>query len=265
MEASSVNSPHPDAQPDDAEDFFGTGGETPPQDPGNFDPESGSFKEPTETRTVEERAEDAYQYAKSHGEPITEGMEAKHQAFLAARGETPKAEEGEPSSEEVPEPLQQQARLRAIEERQKAEAADAPEPEVAAAVSEPAAEAQPQGDVGDGAPEPGTAPDSPEAGKKSGDLTREYIVFHRVPLSIKVLEHLLKQLQDGETAGEPQIAWIEVTRADARNVNGAVTAAYTSHQQQLGTKADLAAVSARAFQVKHVEPKQVVETNLSIT
>lgn len=249
---SAINEPHPDESHDAADAFFGGPEEEATPDPGDFNPETGDFSQPTsETRTDEERSEDAYQYAKSHGEPITEGMEAKHQAYLAASGQTPQAEEGEPSSEEVPEPLQQQERLRAIHEKEQ-EAAAAPDAAVAPEVTEPEPEAQPQ-----------PAADSNGA-KKSGDLSREYIVFHRVPLTKKVLEYLLKQIVEGE-APEPQVAWIEVDRAEARNVNGAVAAAYTRRQDQLGKKVDLAAVSSRSFQVKHVEPKERIETNLSIT
>lgn len=284
MEASSaLNSPHPDDTT--AEDFFGGEDAGADPDPGTFDPETGDFAKPAEAtvqaqnasdnRTPEQRREDAYQYATSHGEPVTDDMTAAHEAFVAAN---PAVDSTPIAAEEVPEPLAQQAKLREIAQREAAEkeaaaqataaAALASEPEVPAEPAAAAAEETPPTAATTAAGTPGTdAAASGQAGAstaKSGDLEREYIVFQRVPMTKAALEFLLRQIESGE-APEPRVAWFELDRATARNVNSAVGAAYMKNAESLGAEADLAAVSSRSFQVKHVAPKQVVETNLSIT
>jgi hypothetical protein len=254
VEASSINAPHPDDQA--AEDLFFGGGEedeaTPAAepDPGTFDPVSGTFPE---------------------GE-----VEAP-------------AKKPEPAAEaEVPDAVAQQEKLRAIAQREADEAAaaaaeavedtpeaeaveDAPEPEPKEAVELPADGQDHEVEITGDAPEPEAEAGSSQVAvgeepkaKQSGPLEREYIVFQKIPLTERVLKHLLKQIEDGKAA-EPRVAFFELHRCEARNVNGAVAAAYTKHQSVLGEKADMAAVSSRSFQEKHVEPKQKVETNLSIT
>ncbi len=248
MEASesTINAPHPDegVKPDDADLFFGGDGEEatngdaalPDPDPETFNPETGSFDTPDgETPDVTE------------------------EQAAAAEAETNAA-------------LEQQAKLRAIAEREAAEKAAADEAAAAAAEATPEPEPEtPAAEVAaDVAPSEADAPADPsadppaEGAKQSGALEREYIVFQKIPLTEKVLKHLLAQIEAGKQ-GEPRVGYFELHRCEARNVNGAIAAAYTKHQKVLGEKADMAAVSSRSFQEKHVEPKQTVETNLSIT
>lgn len=101
--------------------------------------------------------------------------------------------------------------------------------------------------------------------KKRGSVNREYRVFHRLPLTEKALTFLLKQVQEGRQP-EPRIAYFEVAAFDERNAVSAIARAYKEHEKILGEKADMAAVSAKSFQERHVEPKErPVERMLSIT
>lgn len=165
MESSTVNQPHPDDAPDEAEAFFGSP-EPESQDPGAFDPEPALQPEPE------------------------------------------------------PEPQQPQ------------------QPQ--------SAEAQPP--------------------KPSGSISREYIVFHKLPLTEHVLKHLLHELETGERGGEPRFAFFEIHRAETRNAHDAVAEGYQKHQERLGDTVDMAAVSSKAFQTRHVAPRErKPQTNISIT
>lgn len=289
-----INAPHPNAAPDEAAAFFGD----PEPDPGT---EQGNDPGPEDTRSDLAKQEDSYQYKLSHGEPISEELNAAHEKFEIEKKQAeqdtefeaaaPEQTDAERAAEVSPDPNEN---LRAIAERERAEAApeaedapDAPAAEVvdapqvspasddAAPETEAAAEAAPSPAEGDesssssGADNDGGGSDGAEGSagdgtKKSGDLSREYIVFRKLALTKRVLEGLLKRIEEGDLP-EPLTAWIEVERLDARNVVGAVSATYTKNAKRLGDAVDLAAVSSRSFQVKHVEPKQVVQSNLSIT
>jgi DNA (cytosine-5)-methyltransferase 1 len=275
-----VNAPHPDSPPDEAAAFFG---DPEPETPQADDPG------PADTRSELERQEDSYQYKLSHGEPISEELNAAHEQFQREsvqaeqdaefEAAAPEQSNAERAAEVSPDPNDQ---LRAIAERERAEAESRVEAEAEQVAERQAEEPQgvveePQGVVeadptpaDDGGTTGSTTEDGDEAagestgGKKSGDLSREYIVFRKLGLNKRVLEGLLQRIESGEQP-DPLVAWIEVERLEARNVVGAVGGAYTKHQQRLGDKVDLAAVSSRSFQIKHVEPRQVVQSNLSIT
>jgi hypothetical protein len=271
-----VNAPHPNEAPDDeAAAFFGDP-DPAPGAPGLVD-----------NRTELERKEDSYQYALSHGEPISEELNAAHEQYQAQKTQAeqdaefeaaaPEQSDAERAAEVSPDPNDN---LRAIAERERADAESRVEAEAEQVAErqaeEPEAAAEPdptpaddsetttEPQVSDDAEVEGEAPAESTGAKKSGDLSREYIVFRKLGLNKRVLEGLLKRIEDGSQP-DPLVAWVEVERLDARNVVGAVSGAYTKHQERLGNKVDLAAVSSRSFQVKHVEPKQVVSSNLSIT
>jgi hypothetical protein len=282
-----VNAPHPNEAPDDeAAAFFGE------PEPEAEAPQA-AVPGTTETRTELERKEDAYQYALSHGEPISEELNNAHEQyqresvqaeqdaeFEAAAPQASPSSDAERAAEVSPDPNDN---LRAIAERERAEAegrveaeaeqvaerqAEEPEPDPTSPTptdGSPAGTTEPTGEVEPQVSEAsGEAEAQAQAAKKSGDLSREYIVFRKLGLNKRVLEGLLKRIEDGSQP-DPLVAWVEVERLEARNVVGAVGGAYTKHQQRLGDKVDLAAVSSRSFQVKHVEPRQVVQSNLSIT
>lgn len=280
-----VNAPHPNEAPaDEAAAFFGDP-EPEPEAP------QAAAPVPADTRSELERKEDAYQYALTHGEPISEELNNAHEQyqresvqaeqdaeFEAAAPQASPSSDAERAAEISPDPNDN---LRAIAERERAEAegrveaeaeqvaerqAEEPDPtsptptdSSPAGTTEPTGEAEPQ--VSEAS---GEAEAQAQAAKKSGDLSREYIVFRKLGLNKRVLEGLLARIEDGSQP-DPLVAWIEVERLEARNVVGAVGSTYTKHQQRLGNKVDLAAVSSRSFQVKHVEPRQVVQSNLSIT
>jgi hypothetical protein len=281
---SAINEPHPDAATDDAAAFFGAEEEATSPDPAAlnqspgpaaFNPESGDFGKPTEEasapsdpRTAEERREDAYQYATGHDEPVSEEMQRAHDEYVALQERANELEAQQDTALPAPEPVEpvvyeaqeQQAKLRAIAQKEAAAAAATSEPDPPpGAEADPAQEAPSQP-----AAEGETGGDGSAEEKARGTVDREYIVFSRLVLTEPVLKELLRRIDAGEQP-EPMAVWREVDRAQARNVNGAVGTAYTKHQKTLGEKADLAAVSSRSFQIKHVEPKQVVETNLTIT
>lgn len=236
---SAVNEPHPD---DEADLFFGGDGEeeagetTPAPDPADFNPETGKFDEP-------------------QAQAAPETPDPTPAVSDGATGSTtePSAEEAAKANAEIEAKQAQEQKLRDMAATETEPAGDKPDDtaltdDEAAALAKAHAEAE-----GEGA-----------SGKQSGSLEREYIVFQRVPLTERALKHLLSQIEDGKAA-EPRLAYFELHRCEARNVNGAVAEAYTKHQKALGEKADLAAVSARSFQEKHVEPRKVVESTLSIT
>lgn len=281
-----INAPHPN-EADEAAAFFG--------EPDEPEPAVAQAEDTSDTRSELERKEDAYQYALSHGEPISEELNAAHEQhqreaaqaqqdteFEAAAPQAAPQSDGERAAEIAPDPNDN---LRAIAEREREVAESKVEAEHEAA-AEAQAEPQPEPEPDPTSPTPtdgspagtteptgeaeaqvseasGEAEAQAQAAKKSGDLSREYIVFRKLGLNKRVLEGLLKRIEDG--VQEELVAWIEVERLEARNVVGAVSGTYTKHQERLGGKVDLAAVSSRSFQVKHVEPKQVVQSNLSIT
>lgn len=253
MEASSsaVNAPHPDDEA--AAAFFGGDDDdaTPPEDPGDFTPDEETVEDdpgPTDTRTDAERKEDAYQYKVEKGEPVSPEEEAAHQEHVASL----EAEASPPVDQQVDD---QQARLRAIAQREAAEKAAAEAQVTAAADAEQEATEK--------KPVPESEPSQTED-KTRGAVEREYIVFHRVKLTARVLEHLLKQLNEGEAA-EPRVAFFELHRATTRNDKAAVAEAYTAHAERLGDRCNLAAVSSRSFKERKVEPRPVTETTISIT
>jgi hypothetical protein len=251
MEGSAINAPHPDAAKDAAAFFDADeeGTSSPDPDPGDFNPETGDFSgSASDTRSDADRAEDAYQYKSGHGEPISVEEEAQHEAWIAAQVAEP----------ELSEPEKQQAELRAIAEREAA-AAQAAAP--AAEASPPSAPESAGGTPGTGAAANGGGDD---AGKQSGALEREYIVFQRVPLTERILKSLLKQIEDGN-APEPRVAYLELSRRTTRNDKQAVAQTYGEHKSALGDKCELAAVSSRSFKVRKVAPRQVVTSDISIS
>lgn len=109
----------------------------------------------------------------------------------------------------------------------------------------------------------GPAPDDPPAPTR-GAPERLYRVFQRVPLTDRVLRHMLEEIEAGR-APEPRVAFIETHHVEAKNDRQAIVETYKEHKDRLGPKCDLAAVSARSFKERHVEPRQVVAENISIT
>ena len=113
---------------------------------------------------------------------------------------------------------------------------------------------------------PTVPPSQPAPQKQRGSVSRQYIVFQRLALTKRVLEHLLAELESGERGGEPRYAFFELHRTDARNANEAVTAAYDKHHERVGDTVDMAAVSNKSFQVRHLEPAvpQKVTAKISV-
>lgn len=180
MESSTINQPHPDDTPDEAEAFFGSA-QPEPQDPGEFEP---------------------------NGEP-----------------------QEDPPFEPDPTPAEPAGTTGSTTEPQQQAPAQAQQP-----------------------------------AKQSGSISREYIVFHRLPLTKNVLEHLLRELESGDRGGEPRFAFFEIHRAQARNATDAVAEGYQKHQERLGDTVDMAAVSEKAFQKRHIAPKEVkARASISIT
>lgn len=260
MEASSaVNQPHPDATDEDAEDFFSTEEETAKADaptdpdPATFDPETGDFtkSEGPPTLSPEQAKADAEEYAERTGAPLPEST-----VEAASEDETQK----------------RQAQLRAIAERDRAaEEAKAAEDAAQAAAAEPEPEAAAEEPTPEHAqtadPTPPVASDGQtDAEKKRGSLEREYIVFQKVGLTKKVLEHLIAQIESGDTGGEPRVAFFELHRSVERNDKAAVADAYAKNKDSLGEKCELAAVSSRSFKERKVGLRPVTaEARLSIT
>src|ERR1700746_3637004 len=95
MEASAVNSPHPDASPDEADLFFGVGEDVPP-DPGDFDPVPAP-----PVMTPEQQRADAEAYHERTGQPVSDSMQTAEQTATIAEAE---AEEHQAIVRQEPEP-----------------------------------------------------------------------------------------------------------------------------------------------------------------
>lgn len=114
-----------------------------------------------------------------------------------------------------------------------------------------------------GQAEPAPASVDADTSRARGAPEREYVVFQAIGLTEKVLRSLLGELEKGT---QVRTVLFELHRTNARNVNGAIADAYLTHRERLGEKVDMAAVSAKSLQTRHVEPKQrVVESALSIS
>lgn len=100
--------------------------------------------------------------------------------------------------------------------------------------------------------------------KKGGNPEREYLVFHKVALTAPALKFLLGEIEAGN-APEPRVAYLRLHRSSTRKVESAIIEAYNEHKEALGEKCELAGVSERSFQERHVEPKQRIETNVSLS
>lgn len=206
-----------------------------PDDEPSSDDLEGFFDPPSEEELTEEFQETA-------AEPDPAALPDLTPEQAKAEGEAYREEKEGVKPEDVPEPLQREQQLREIAER---EAAQKPEEQVAAEPEQISVA--------------GTA-SAPEQGSRQQE--REYIVFQQVPLTEKVLKGLLESLPSD---GTPRVAYFELHRAEARNVNGAVSTAYETHKDALGNKCDLAAVTDRAWQTRHVEVKPITETQLAIS
>lgn len=229
MSESAINAPHPD-------------------DTGDID---SFFDPPSEEEMEAELAETAAEPDPSSPPDLTpEAAAAEGEAYRQEKEGPSEAEEIPAEADEIPEPLQREQQLREIAEREQAAKAEA----AAEATPEPAAEAP--------LPSERQSMQDTTQGGEQRQQERPYIVFQRVPLTEKVLKALLEQLPE---AGEPRIAYFELHRAEARNVNGAVSAAYDRHKDALGNKCDLAAVTERAWQPRKVEVKPITETQLAIS
>lgn len=100
---------------------------------------------------------------------------------------------------------------------------------------------------------------------KTGSTEREYIVFQRVPLTEKVLKHLLAAIEKGD-APTPRPAYFELHRATTRNDRQAIAEAYGENRDALGERCQLAAVSSRSFKERTVAPRIPVQrTDISIS
>lgn len=241
MEESAINTLHPDDAasddiggffdpPDEAEleeEFNATAAEPDPSAPPTLSPEAAAAEGEAYRQEKEGTAPEPDEASESVEVPVVEG-------------------------EEVPEPLQREQQLREIAEREKAEAA---------AKSEAAEAAEPQPAEDRALPSERPSMNAAEP-TDTRQQERPYIVFQKVPLTEKVLKALLEQLPD---AGAPRVAFFELHRAESRNVNGAVAAAYDAHKDALGNKCDLAAVTERSWQSRSVEVKPVTETQLAIS
>lgn len=127
------------------------------------------------------------------------------------------------------------------------------------------------GSTTEGQPAPAAAPpaeqaqEAQEGPKQSGPLTRGYVVLHDLPLTKRVLEHLLKELEGGERGGEPRHAYFELHHVqDARNATQAVSTAYGLHKERLGAEADVIVVTEKAFQRRRIQPRQRVQNDIAI-
>ena len=112
---------------------------------------------------------------------------------------------------------------------------------------------------------PTRPPSEPQSEKARGSISRQYIVLHKLPLTERVLQHLLDELKSGDRGGEPRYGYFELHQKEARNANEAITDAYMKHHERIGDAVDLVAISEKAFQKRHVEPRQKVQTNIAIT
>lgn len=132
--------------------------------------------------------------------------------------------------------------------------------------TEPEPEPEPDSTT-EGQPAPAAAPPAEQAQdgpKQSGSLTRGYVVLHDLPLTKRVLEHLLKELDSGERGGEPRHAYFELHHIEARNATLAVSTAYKMHKEQLGEVADVIAVTDKAFQKRRVQPRERVQDDIAV-
>jgi hypothetical protein len=146
---------------------------------------------------------------------------------------------------------------------------DDSDPEVAPAYEEPSAFPF---EAAVAAQEPAGAPATPEGELSAastalsparGDVSREYIVFHKVHLTSHLLQRMLAHLHNG---GDTPVAYVELHRGVARNDKQVISAAYALHKARLGDTAELAAVSARSFKERHVAPEEVpAERRVRIT
>jgi hypothetical protein len=214
----SINQPHENSAPDEAELFFGTPEDSPP-DPGDFNPETGDF-----SRSAEKMEAEGERYREERGEAPSESTQSAETTARLAAAEA-----------DQDDTLEQQERLRAISAKRQAE-------EVPVTDDTPA--------------------DADE--KKRGPVTREYIVFQQVDLTHKVLEHLMGKLTSGENP-EPVVAFVELHRSTARTDKLALTEAYSKHKDSLGKRCELAAVSARQFKTRRVQPRAIVKNDVEIT
>lgn len=245
MESSAINTPHPDGPPSDGEaDLFFGGGE--------------EEAAPAASEPVAKQTED-----KSGGWPdlAPEDAKANAEAYREAHGE------GEPLHTQVAQPKEPPAEAPKDEGEPAAAdppVADASGPAETGGTTGSTTESAPA-EAAPGEPSEDDAADGEANGeaKKSGPLEREYIVFHEVALTKRVLEHLLAQIEEG---AEARVAHFELHRVKTRNVNHAAGAAYRKHQSRFGTaKVTLHAVSEKSFQKRTVEPRErPVETDLSI-
>lgn len=254
MEASAINQPHPDDKPgDDLGDFF-----DPPSDEelaSEFEEAAAEPEQGLPTLSEEQ--------AKAEGEAYRQEKEGLSEEEIDD-AVVPEPEAKEPVEEDIPEPLKREQQLREVAEREAAEAeAEAePEPEYESrTLDETASEGVPAEER----PLPSereSMQEQPQASGESRQQERPYIVFQQVPLTERVLKALLESLPED---GAPRIAFFELERAEARSVNGAVSAAYGKHKGTLGNKCDLTAVTERGWQKRHVEVKPVTETQLAIS
>jgi len=98
---------------------------------------------------------------------------------------------------------------------------------------------------------------------KGNNPDRPYVVFQKVPLTVAVLEQLLVEASNPDN--EPEIAYLELETVVAKTVNSAIEQAYKSHAEELGAVCDLATASVKSFSVRHVAPKEIRETRISIS
>lgn len=238
MESSAINAPHPDGEP--------------------------SFAGPPPDLTPEQAAEEGRRYREQHGEPEPESDHEAQQALKRAIAERERAE-----TEEAPQPTGFADPFDEEDEPEQ-DPTQADDDGTTGSTTEPEAAGEPQSEeVGDPAPasdeagdgaqagaQPTQSPASAEDAKTRGAVEREYIVFHRIALTERVLKHLLDQLKNGDLA-EPRVAFMEIHREITRNDKQAIGAAYDKHAERLGDTADLAAVSTRSFKQRRVQPEEV--------
>lgn len=195
MEASSVNQPHVDEDPENFEDFFGDG-----------DP---AADEPASTGTPAVNAAEDFEADPPDGEASAEP---------ATEPEVPTVEPEPEVSEPEPEPT---------------------EPE---AVAEPEPE--------------------DEKGKKT--KPRDYLVFHEVKLTQKVLKALIDEFEVGGDP-QPRVAYFVLATETVRTSTEALTAAYTANRDALGEEATLVPLSDKAWSPKHIKPKVKTKVSLDIS
>jgi hypothetical protein len=102
-----------------------------------------------------------------------------------------------------------------------------------------------------------------EPEKPRGQIERVYRVFERITLTEQVLRRLLADIESGTPA--VRVAFCEIHQATARNDKAAIAEAYSLHKGSLPARADLAAVSSRAFKERRVKEEVPTQRRLSIT